>query len=435
MMNRRRFLRGMMAGGLVTVHLPILELFMSRKALASDGGFPTRFGLFFWGNGNKPDQWTPVGEGADWELSDALEGLASFKDEISVVSGMSLKVPNLMPHWSGAVGFLTGQAAVGEESSWTVGCPSIDQLIAQEIGGDTVFRSLVAGCVSNESISWNGPNARNPVETDPYLFYDKLFGPTFREPGEEGIIDPRLGYRRSVLDSVMEDINSLNAELGTSDRQRLEQHLDGIREVETRLARLEEDPPSYEACARPEEPLTEYPDIDSRPQLTARNAVMSQMIAMALACDQTRVVSYEFTKPLNNLLFPNADSGHHNLTHNEPDTQPQVQEITKFNITESAVLLEALRSVPEGDGTLLDNCAIIITTEVSEGRTHSLDEFPLVLAGSAGGRLQQGIHYRSYSQENANKFSLSVIRAMGINQASWGADESETSDGLSSIEV
>jgi hypothetical protein len=435
MINRRRFLRGMMAGGVITVQLPILELFMSRKALASDGGFPQRFGMFFWGNGNRPDQWTPIGEGDEWELSDAMEGLINFKDEISVVSGMSIKVPNVMPHWSGAIGFLTGQTAVGDESDWTVGGPTIDQLLAQEIGGDTVFRSLVTGCVASSSISWNGPNSRNPVESDPYLFYEKLFGPTFREPGEEGIVDPRLGYRRSVLDSVMQDIDSLNAQLGSSDKQRLEQHLDGIRELETRLARLEEDPPAYEACSRPEEPLNEYPDIDSRPQLTARNAVMSQMIAMALACDQTRVISYEFTNPLNNLLYPSADSGHHNLTHNEAGEQPQVQEITKFNINEAAVLLEALRSVPEGDGTLLDNCGIIITSEVSEGRTHSLDEFPLILAGSVGGQLKQGYHYRSYSQENANKFSLSVIRAYGVSQLSWGADESETTDGLSSIEV
>ena len=435
MINRRRFLRGMMAGGLVTVHLPLLELFMSRRALASDGGFPLRFGLFFFGNGNRPDQWTPIGEGDDWALSESLQDLSALKEYVTVVSGTSLKVPNIHPHWSGGVGFLTGQAATGEGDSWGVAVPTIDQVLAQEIGGDTVYRSLITGCIANESVSWNGPNARNPIDSDPYLLYEKLFGPTFREPGEEGIVDPRLGYRKSVLDSVMEDINSLNAQLGTTDRQRLEQHLDGIREIETRLSRLQEDPPSYEACTRPEEPLSEYPDIDSRPQFSARNAIMSQMIAMALACDQTRVLSYTFSTPLNGLLYPDADSGHHNLTHNESGDQPQVQEITRFNIQESAVFLEALRSIPEGDGTLLDNCAIIITSEVSEGRTHSLDEFPLVLAGSAGGRLKQNYHYRSYSQENANKFSLSVIRALGVNQVSWGAGDSETSDGLSAIEV
>jgi len=410
---------------------------MSRKALASDGGFPLRFGIFYWGNGNRPDQWTPIGEGEgdDWTLSDSLDGLIAFKEKIAVASGMSLKVPNLSPHWSGGFGFLTGQAADGEGDSWTAAGPTVDQVLAQEIGGETVYRSLITGCVSNESISWNGPNARNPIEVDPYQFYEKLFGPTFREPGEDSIVDPRLGYRRSVLDCVIEDINDLNGQLGTTDKVRLEQHLDGIRDIETRLTRLQEDPPSYEACVRPGEPLSEYPDIESRPQFTARNAVMSEMIAMALACDQTRIISYAFTSPLNNLLYPDADSGHHNLTHNEPNDQPQVQVITKFNINEAAVFLEALESIPEGDGTLLDNSAIIISSEVSEGRTHSLDEMPLVLAGSAGGRLKQNVHYRSYSQENANKFTLSIIRAMGVNQLSWGSDESETSDGLSAIEL
>ena len=100
--NRRQFLRGMMAGGLVTLHLPMLELFMSRKALAQDGGFPKRFGLFYWGNGNRPENWVPTGEGFgdDWTLSQSLQALAPVKDKLSVVTGMSTKVPNTSPHWS-----------------------------------------------------------------------------------------------------------------------------------------------------------------------------------------------------------------------------------------------------------------------------------------------------------------------------------------------
>ena len=437
MINRRRFLRGMMAGGLTTVHLPIFEMFLQRKAYASTDGFPTRFGLFYWGNGMRPDQWVPTGTGSndEWELSSALSPLQGLKDKVTVVSGMSLKTTNYSPHSSGLVGFLTGQNILGDDDSWTVPSPTIDQVLAQEIGNDTTYRSLVSGCITSNSVSWNGPNARNPVESDPFLLYEKLFGPTFREPGEEGIVDPSLGFRRSVLDTVMGDISSLQTQLGTADRERLEAHLHGIREIEIRLARLQEDPPSFEACTRPAEPLSAYPDIDSRPQFSERNFVMAQMIAMAFACDQTRVLSYTFTAPLNNLLYPFADAGHHNLTHNETGDQPQVQQITQFNVNEAAVLLNALDSIPEGDGTLLDNCAILLSTEISEGRTHSIDEYPIIIAGSAGGQLKQNTHYRSYSQENANKVSLSLIRSLGVNQASWGADESYTEDGLSAIEV
>lgn len=435
--SRRRFLRGIMQGSLVALQLPMLELFMDRQALAQDGGFPKRFAMFYWGNGMRPDQWVPTGEGRgnDWTLSETLSPLSSLKEKISVVSGMSVKVPNTSPHWSGGLGYLTGQELIGDDDSWTAAVPTMDQIIAQSIGNSTVYKSLISGCVSDASVSWNGPNARNPIENDPTLLYEKLFGPTFREPGSEGIVDPSLAFRRSVLDSVMQDIAELDAQLGTNDRIRLEQHLDGVREIELRLARLQEDPPSLEACLRPNAPDGNYEDINSRPQFAAKNAVMSQMLAMALACDQTRVLSYTFTLPLNNLLYDFTDMGHHSLTHNEPGDQPLVQEVTKFTMTQANVFLEALNSIPEGSGTLLDNCAVILSSEVSEARTHSLDEYPLILAGSAGGSLQQNLHYRSHSQENANKFTLSIMRALGMNQVSYGANDSATSDGLSAIEV
>jgi hypothetical protein len=348
---------------------------------------------------------------------------------------MSIKVPNVLPHSSGVVGIATGQAAVGDEGDWTVGGPSIDQLIASEIGGETVYRSINSGCVTSSSISWNGPNSRNPVEADPFEFYQKLFGDTFREPGSEGIVDPRLGYRRSALDSVMADIDDLNGRLGSADKIRLEQHLDGVRELELRLARLQEDPPALEACIRPGEPQSEYLDIDSRPQFAARNEVMSQMIAMALACDQTRVVGYSYTSALNNLLFPNTTDGHHNLTHHEPGTQVEVAMVTEHCMEAFATFLGALDAIPEGEGTLLDNCTVLCTSEVSEGRTHSLDEIPLLIAGGTNGTLVRNQHYRSYTQDNVNSTMLSIIRSMGINQASYGADDSLVESSLSAIEI
>ena len=136
MINRRRFLRGMMAGGLTTVHLPIFEMFLQRKAYASTDGFPTRFGLFYWGNGMRPDQWVPTGTGSndEWELSSALSPLQGLKDKVAVVSGMSLKTTNYSPHSSGLVGFLTGQNIFGDDDSWTVPSPTIDQFPVPELG-------------------------------------------------------------------------------------------------------------------------------------------------------------------------------------------------------------------------------------------------------------------------------------------------------------
>lgn len=429
MSSRRRFLRGMLAGGgLVTLGLP-------RFAHADCGAFPQRFGVWFWGNGNRPDKWTPTGEGADWSLSEELAPLAAVKDEITVVSGFSIKVPNLIPHYSGACGLLTGQPEDGPEDAWTVFGPSIDQVIAAEVGDATLYRSLEVGITTTTSFSYSGPNANNPAEMNPFALYERLFGDTFREPGEGGLVDPSLGYRRSALDAVMGDLDSLHGELGYSDRIRLEQHLDGVRDLETRLAKLQEDPPELEACSRAEAPEVEYPEIDGRPQIAEVNRAMSRLLAMALACDQTRVFSYTLSNPLSNELWPDADDGHHNLTHHEPDDQPQVDAITTYNMTELAYFLEELRAIPEGDGTLLDSCLVMACSEVSEGRTHSLDEIPLVLAGGACGKIVQGQHVRSYTQENVNRVSLSLIRAMGVNQASWGAGDNEVTDGLGDIEL
>lgn len=434
-LSRRTVLRGMLQGSVVTVGLPPLLAF-SRDARASTcaNGFPKRFGLFFWGNGNRPEYWNPEGEGTDWELSEELASLAPVKDKISVVSGMSVIADNISPHWSGAVGLLTGRPLVGLDSDWDVAEPTIDQRIAAELGGATIYRSLEVGVGTERSMSWAGPSANYPADEDPYHFYERVFGASFREPGEDGEPDPSLGYRRSVLDAVMDDIRSLQNRVGTEDKDRLERHFEGIRDLELRLARLEEDPPSLESCSRPDTPDESYPDIDGRPQLSAKSRALADLIAMSLACDQTRVFGFTFGYPVKNTLFPGASDGHHTLTHNEAVPQPEVHAITTSIIEEYSYLLQVLDSIPEGEGTLLDNCCVVGTSDVSEGRTHSLDDMPLVIAGGACGALKTGVHYRSYSQENINKASLSILRAMGMTIEGLGVDESYVTDGLSAIE-
>lgn len=436
--SRRRFLRGIFQGSAVYVGLPLLQRFLNRggTALACGGGLPKRFGLFFWGNGNRPDRWVPTSDADDWALSEELAPLANVKSKLSIVSGLAVKVPNLVPHTSGAAGLLSGMAPSTVGGSETFTGPTVDQIIAGEIGGETLFPSLQTAATDCSGQSWNGPNSRNPPETDPYTLYERLFGPTFREPGEEGIVDPTLGLRRSVLDSVMGDITTLQGQLGAEDKARLDQHLTGVRELETRLARLEEDPPSLAACARPAaEPYASYPDVDGRAQISARSRVVADMLAMALACDQTRVFGHYLTDPVSNPLFPGATAGHHSLTHDEGGDQPEVHAITVQIVAELAYLLETLDGVTEGDGTLLDNCCILGCSEVGLGQTHAIDDIPVVLAGGLCGTLRTGIHHRSYTGDNASKLMLSIIRAMDILAPSFGSEDAYTEDGLSEIEV
>jgi hypothetical protein len=434
--DRRTMLRGMLAGASVSVGLPFLEIFLdSPRRAAAQSAIPPRFGLFFWGNGVHPNRWVPTGEGANWELSDQLAPLADLKDEITVVSGMEVKVPNIIPHGSGQAGILSGAPLYIEGESNTFSAPSIDQVIADAIGGDTRFRSLEFGAEASGGASYSGPNSRNPPETDPYLYFERIFGAGFRAPGEEGEVDPRLGLRRSVLDAVVGDARSLQRDLGASDRMRLEQHLHSIRALELKLARLEEDPPDRAACMRPAEPTADFSPVDGRPQVSAKNRALCDITAMALACDQTRVFSNFITAAVNNILFPSANAGHHQLTHDEPGEQPQVHEIVLQLVGEFAYFLEALRSVPEGEGTLLDNCIVLGTTDVSYGRTHSLDEFPIVLAGTAAGALRKGLHYRSQSAENASKVHLTIMRALGMNAESFGEESGRTTDSIGALEV
>jgi hypothetical protein len=433
--NRRTVLRGLLQGSAVCLGLPLLEAMLSPRAWACGGGLPKRFGLFYWGNGNRPDRWTPRGTGAGdaWRLSDELQPLARHKDVLCVPTGLSIRIPNRFPHGSGVGGLLAG-APLANESIDSLLAPTIDQLVAAGIGRDTLYPSLQTAATNVSGLSYSGPNARHPAEADPYALYRRLFGDTFVEPGEEAIVDPRLGLRRSVLDAVTGDLESLQQRLGSADRARLDQHLTGVRELETRLARLQEDPPNLEACARPAEPLPSYPDEAGRPQIAARNRAMADLLAMALACDQTRVFAHFLSEPVGDLLFPDATAGHHSLTHDEPGDQPQVHAITTFCVERFADLLDALRAVPEGGGTLLDSCLVMAGTEVSLGRTHSLDDLPVVLAGSACGAVRQNVHHAA-NGANASQLLLTILRAMDIPAAEVGVDEGRVTESLTEIEA
>ena len=435
-LDRRTLLRGMLGGAAVALALPRLDAMLSDSgaAYAVDGLALKRFGLFFWGNGMRPEHWNPAqtGLGDAWQLSTSLQPLAPFKRKLSVVTGTAVKLPNDSPHSSGAAGFLTGAPLGDIQNDYSFTRPSIDQVIAAGIGGETVYRSLETGIANTSGRSFNGPNSRNPPETSPFGFYERVFGPTFREPGD-ATVDPMLGLRRSAIDAVMEDVNALNRRVGAADRARLDQHLTGLRELETRLARFAEAPLDLAACVRPGPPEADYPAVDGRYPIFEINQVMAELMAMAVACDQTRVFSHWLTDPIHDLLFPGAVAGHHDLTHNEPGDQPGVQAITVQCVEAYAAWLAAFDALPEGDGTLLDHCAILGSSEVSLAQTHSILDMPVLIGGSAAGALKTDHHYRSLGQENVARVSLALIQAVGVTAASFGYDEGYADEPISDL--
>lgn len=429
-LNRRQVLRGMLGGAAVTVGLPWLEALSGTTRRARAGGlFPQRFGLVMWGNGNVPEKWVPTITGPDWELTEELAPLGDLRHKLSVVSGLEVRVPNTIPHFSGPSGLLTGKVAIGEEGNWTFAGPTLDQILAEEIGNDTRFRSLEAGVDPGSGLSFNGPHSRNPPESDPFRFFERVFGGGFSGPGEEWEVDPTLALRRSVLDVVSEQARSLQQRLGSEDKARLDQHLTGIRELELRLTRLESEPPDLEACVPPEAPLEGETPAD----LLEHHEIMAELMVMALACDATRVFNYNLSHAVSNFLHPGRSAGHHYLTHNEPGIQPEVHAITVRLMEGLASFLDRLDRVDEGDGTLLDHCGILCTSEMSLGKTHSIQEYPIVLAGSACGALRTGSHIRYESRANASMVPLTLMRAFGLLAPEFGEGDTRTRDSIEEL--
>ncbi len=436
-LSRRSFLRGAIGGTSLAIGLPPLEaMFDANGAVyASNGAFPRRFGMFFWGNGVIPDNWIPATTGTDYELSEQLLPLAAVKDNFAVITGLEVKTGNDHPHGSGPAGLLSGndEQLVGDHH--TYGGPTFDQILAREIGGDTVYRSLEVGVQPGvRGLSYNGPDSVNPPVSDPAELFERLFGASFRAPGDEPIVDPALSLRRSVLDAVSGDATRLRNRLGTVDQQRLDQHMSAVRDLELRIARLQEDPANLAACMRPEAPAP-LPPIDGRPQMSERSRVMSDLATMAYACDLTRVMSYWYSQPVSDVLYPGMEAGHHILTHDEPGEQPQVNAIVIQIMHDFAYFIESLRSIPEGDGTLLDNSVILGTTDVSYARTHQIHEYPLIVAGTCCGAIRNGFHHRSSSFQSATHVPLTIMRAMGANISAFGEDAGRVTDGLSELEV
>jgi hypothetical protein len=434
-MNRRALLRGALAGAAVSVPLPVLEamLNVNGDALAGGEALPDRFGVWFWGNGVKPEHWVPSTTGAGWAVSEELAGLADVRDYVSVVSGCEIKTET-HPHHSGMTGIMTGMpyyllGYTRDTIVSTFAAQSCDQLAADWFNGQTPFRSVEVGVTrfrgtdegsTFEHLSHNGPNNPNPSEYDPVTLYERLFAtPT----------DPLVDLARaSVLDAVNGQVSDLKGRLGAADRTRLDQYLDSIRTLEQRLAS------GVGSCGVIDAP-TSYPDVDGQEQIEQQNEVMSDLLALALACDLTRAFSVQFSTCGSGVVVwqVGATDSLHATCHEEPLPQPVVHAATTFTMDQFAVFLRALRDTPEGDGNLLDRCSILATTELSDGYYHSNTEYPIMIAGRGNGRLRGGYHYRSTSDRNTSDAVLTALHGAGVSLAGFGSDGGYTTSTISDL--
>ena len=456
-MPRRRLLRGSLVGGAsIAIGLPLLEAMLNThgEKLAYGQALPKRFGVFFFGNGRgvEPAKWRPTGTGASWTPSVELAPLAELKDYVSVVTGMNAKLDKSpQGHHKGSAAILSGydfitQPANNAPYRSTFAKPSIDQVAAGVLGTTTAFKSLEIGVskrvINGEGttiqyISHNGPDSGNPPELSPRNLFNRLFAgnaPAMAAPGVPAMPDPVRAMRKSILDTVLEDLSTLGQRVGTADRARLDQHTESIRAIERRL---DTEPEVATASCNPVQPAADPTASNSKEPIEERMQAMGDLLALAMSCDVSRVFSIQFIGSAAGPVFwqVGADRGHHDISHDGQSSQAVIEACTIFTMKQLAGLLTKFRNTPDGAGNLLDSMALLGTSDASDGAAHTVNDYPIIVAGKAGGALvHPGVHYAS-NGEHTNRVLLTILRAVGVQLPELGMGSYVQTMGVSALEA
>jgi Protein of unknown function (DUF1552) len=428
-LSRRKLLTG--ATG-AAIALPWLEAFAPRRASAQTA-LPKRFVVMFSPDGLLP-AWTPTGTENDFVLSPILSPLAEHQAELVVIRGLYQEGGGGDGHQNGIGGMLTGTTlnagpfggTQAPPAGWASG-PSVDQRIADVIGSETKLRSLELGVQVGDADNWGrmcyrAGNQPLPPEDDPAAVYASVFADLHTDPA---VLAAERERQRSILDAVGAEYSRVSAGLGSADRQRLEAHLDAVRDIEARLTRVGTS--GSAACSDPAIHAVSKDDNDSYPDV---GALQIDLLAMALACDITRVASLQWSRSVSQTRFTwlGIDDGHHDLSHLSDDDAVAVDKLTRINqwyMTQLGTLIAALKAIPEGDGTVLDNTIILYCNELAKGNTHSRADAGYVLAGSGGGALSTGrfLDYDATQQTPHNGLLVSLLNAMDVPDQTFGKPE------------
>ena len=434
-LSRRTFLRG--AG--VAVALPWLEAMLPRAAFArgllSAPASPLRFAFSFVPNGKWMESWTPKTEGSDFELPLTLEPLAAVRDRLLVISGLKqenaeAKGDGPGDHARAAACFLTGAHPRKTEGADLKNGVSIDQRLAAAIGGATRFASLEVGCqpplVSGNcdsgyscayscNLSWKSETTPQLKETDPRALFERLFGDGDDLTPEQRA--RRLARRKSVLDYAQDDARRLQAQLGATDRRKVDEYLGAVRELETRIEKAER-----ERAESPARDLTRPTGIPADHGEHIR--VLCDLLVVAFQADLTRVATHMFANDGDNRSYPQlgAPEGHHESSHhgNDPTKIGHVEKIDRFHVEQLAHFLGKLAATEDGDGTLLDHSLILYGSGISDGNAHNHDQLPIALAGGGNGTVKSGRHLRLAEPTPLCNLFSSLLDRAGVRAASFG---------------
>ncbi|MBB4859223.1 hypothetical protein HNO88_002552 [Novosphingobium chloroacetimidivorans] len=431
-LSRRTMLRGAIGSAAVGVALPLLDCFLDTNgvALAATGQrIPVRFGTWVWGCGFIPEKWIPTTVGHGYALPADLAPLEPYRDKLALFSGFDVKLDGVAnkPHITGCLGLRTGIPVPNED----VKAPTLDVLIAQKIGGETRFRSLdVSTCGLKKSYSYHAAGSPNPSETSPSALYRRIFGAGFQDPSALAFEpDTRIMARRSVLSAVTDDRQRLMRTVSASDRARLDEYFTSIRQIEQQLDLQLQPPAPVKDFTRPAAPDEEGQGSEMG-QVMETHRIMADLLAKALQVNQTRVFNVLFSDTASNLRREGETTTHHTLTHEEPaDAVLGYQKEHSYFATQSMVawkeFLDSLASIPEGDGTLLDNCLVMAHSDCSIAKAHAVEGIPTMIAGNSGGGVRTGYHLDGKGDSIA-RLGLTVQQAMGVQVEKWGQLSMET---------
>jgi len=426
---RRTILRGLGA----SIALPFLDAMVPAfGATARIGGpqlpqAPLRMAFTYVPNGISMDSWTPATVGADFEMSRILVPLAPYKDKLLLLSGLNHH--NGFPlgdgagdHARAAATFLTGVHPRKTSGADIAAGISVDQMAAQKLGGKTRFGSielacedgrLVGNCDSgyscaySNSISWRTPSQPNPPEVNPRAVFERLFGDGGDDPAAR---ERRAAYNRSILDFAMDDAKTLKVSLGPTDNRKLDEYLDGIREIERRIEQAEKELSQIA-------PSMEHPD-GVPVEFADHVKLMFDLMAAAFQTDSTRVATFMIGREGSTRTYREIgiSDAHHPLTHhrNDPELIEKVTRINCFHMQQYAYFLNKLSSIQEGDGTLLDNVMIVYGSGLSDGNRHDHANLPVMIAGGGAGSLKTGRHIRYKKDTPMANLLVSMLDRMGV---------------------
>ncbi|MEO8350433.1 MAG: DUF1552 domain-containing protein [Chthoniobacteraceae bacterium] len=436
--TRRTFLRGL---GTV-VALPTLESLRPIQALAGTvaaAKSPVRMAFLFVPNGVNMEEWTPKADGADFDLPYVLEPLQAHKDELMVLTGLTqdhgrANGDGAGDHARSAASWLTGAQPLKSEGSQIRAGISADQVAAEVIGRETRFPSLELGmepgrqggkcdsgysCAYSNNISWRGESTPGTREINPREVFERFFsnGST-KEAGESQ--KRRQLYRKSILDFVMADARDLSGKVNGNDKQKIDEYLTAVREIEQRVERAEQQVASAKSGV-----LSDYEVPEGIPESYEEHArLMIDMMVLAFQTDTTRIATFMLANEGSNRPYRNLSisRGHHELSHHQgnPDNLRQIRDINRFHIEQYAYLLNRMRSIPDGDGTLLDNSMVLFGAGIGDGNRHNHDNLPLVLAGRGGGTLTPGRHVSYPDETPMCNLLLSMLERAGAPTARLG---------------